>query len=220
MTIRRYYDSAARRDSATVAELGTDERGAYVVLDQTLFHPQGGGQPADLGTIEGVEVTHVAAAGDDIRHYLATTAPFSTGQQVALIVDDARRSLHERLHTAGHLIGSVVELLFPQAEAVAGHHWPGESRVDFRLRVDALDPESIQFILEPELRRAVARNPKVYSAESAPGRRAVIIEGYRPIACGGTHVASVGEVGEVVLRRLMLKKDRLRIGYDVEANDA
>lgn len=215
MTIRRYYESPARRGSASVAGIEADERGSYVVLDGTLFHPQGGGQPADRGTIEGVEVVHVAAEGDEIRHYLESIESLEPDQDVSLCIDDARRSLHERLHTAGHLIGSVVELLFPQAEAVAGHHWPGEARVDFRLSADTLDTDSFRFVLEPELRRAVSRNPSVYATETAPGRRMVVIEGYAPIACGGTHADSLSEVGEIELRGLSLKKGRLRIGYDV-----
>lgn len=220
MTIRRYYDSPARRGAATVVGIGTDERGAYLLLDETLFHPQGGGQPSDQGTIEGVEVTHVLAADDGVRHYVASTETFAPDQSVRMKVDHDRRLLHEKLHTAGHLVAAVVELLFPQALAVSGHHWPGEARVDFQLKLDTLDAESMRFVLEPELRRAIARGPKVYAAESAPGTRMIVIDGYLPVPCGGTHVESVSEIEEIALRGLSIKKGTLRVGYDVIAGES
>lgn len=215
MTTREYYVTSRRRGSAVLNRIDCDERGDYLVLDSTLFHPQGGGQPADMGTVEGVAVTHVAAAGDEIRHYVAATDSFAIERTVALEVDDASRSLHERLHTAGHLIGSLVELLVPQAEAIAGHHWPGQSRVDFALAADTLDADVIRLLLEAELRRAIARGPAVYSVQNAPGQRAVVIEGYRPMGCGGTHVASVSDIGDIQVCSAKVKKGVLRIGYDV-----
>ena len=219
MTFRRYYTDSARRGSATIDRIDSDERGSYLVLDATLFHPQGGGQPADHGLIEGARVIHVSATDGEILHYVDSTEDVAVGQMVSLAIDDSRRTLHERLHTAGHLIGSLVEYLFPQAEAIAGHHWPNESRVDFQLLLDTLDVDSLTSILEPEIRRAISRGSGVYACESSPALRMVVIEGYRPIPCGGTHVRTVADIGVIVLRTVAAKRRRLRIGYDVDESD-
>ena len=99
---------------------------------ETLFHPQGGGQKADRGTIGGRAVTHVAHAdGGEVNHYLDSTDGLSVGDAVEIAVDAEWRQLNARWHTAGHLIAAVVEKLFPTLQGVAGHHWPGEGRVEF-----------------------------------------------------------------------------------------
>lgn len=63
MTERRYYYSDDVQGQAQVLSCAPAEAGAYaVVLDATLFHPQGGGQPSDVGTLGGVAVLRSAAA--------------------------------------------------------------------------------------------------------------------------------------------------------------
>jgi alanyl-tRNA synthetase len=60
MTERRYYYSDDVQGQAQVLSCAPAEAGAYaVVLDATLFHPQGGGQPSDVGTLGGVAVLRV-----------------------------------------------------------------------------------------------------------------------------------------------------------------
>lgn len=218
MTIRRYYTDPSRLARATVLDIGRDQRGLYALLDATIFHPQGGGQPADTGAIGGVRVIHVAAEADgEIRHYIEDTGALNKDRPAVLAVDEESRSLHERLHTAGHLISSLTELLFPQVEAIAGHHWPGEARVDFLVTGNAVDADSIRHILEPEIRRAISRGPAVYAEQSGTGQRRVVIDGYRPIPCGGTHTKTAAEIGPMEIRSVKLKQETLRIGYRVEA---
>ena len=115
-----------------VIEVGGDGR-PFVRLSETLFHPQGGGQKADRGTVGGRAVTHVAHAdGGEVNHYLDSTDGLSDGDGVEMVVEAEWRQLNARWHTAGHLIAAVVEKLFPAVQGVAGHHWPGD-RIAVRL---------------------------------------------------------------------------------------
>ena len=87
-------------------------QGWAVVLDQTIFHPQGGGQPADVGTLEGetgapfaVSMVKKGPTGV-VRHEGASaTAPaFAAGSRVRCAVSEPPRLLNARVHSAGHLI--------------------------------------------------------------------------------------------------------------------
>ena len=132
MTDRLYLRDRSTAGRVRVVELGDGPDGSWVRLDRTWFHPQGGGQKADTGSIGGAAVRHVINddAGD-VLHLLESPASFAVGDEVDVQVDVERRTLHERVHTAGHLIAAVGEALFPHLAAKAGHHWPGEARVDF-----------------------------------------------------------------------------------------
>lgn len=103
MTERRYYYSDDVQGQAQVLSCTPAEAGAYAVeLDATLFHPQGGGQPSDVGTLGGVAVLRVQQQGDTVLHF--TAAPLPLGP-VTLQIDEAQRRLHARWHSGGHLIG-------------------------------------------------------------------------------------------------------------------
>ena len=87
-------------------------QGWAVVLDQTIFHPQGGGQPADVGTLEGetgapfaVSMVKKGPTGV-VRHEDASAAApaFAAGSRVRCAVSEPARLLNARVHSAGHLI--------------------------------------------------------------------------------------------------------------------
>jgi alanyl-tRNA synthetase len=89
-----------RRFTATVESV--DDR--RVVLAETYFYAEGGGQPADRGTIDGVPVTDVQHGSDGVVHELADTPDFEAGDSVEGVVDDAFRTYCMRAHTASHLL--------------------------------------------------------------------------------------------------------------------
>ena len=127
MTERRYYYSDDLQGQAQVLSCEPAEAGAYAVeLDATLFHPQGGGQPADVGALNGVAVLRVQQQGDRVLHY--TAAPLPIGP-VNMQVDEAQRRLHARWHSGGHLIGWLGETR--GWRPMKAHHWPGEGRITF-----------------------------------------------------------------------------------------
>lgn len=127
MTERLYYTSDNTEGRANVLSCTPEPDGRYaVVLDSTLFHPQGGGQPADAGWIDNQPVETVQSRGDEVLHIVAK--PLSVGA-VNLRVDAALRQLHARLHSAGHLIGLAgTEYGWHPVKA---HHWPNEGRITF-----------------------------------------------------------------------------------------
>jgi len=100
MTSLASADPAVRTFTATVESV--DDR--RVVLEETYFYAEGGGQPADRGTIDGIDVTDVQHGDGDIVHELAETPDFEAGDSVEGVVDDAFRTYCMRAHTASHLL--------------------------------------------------------------------------------------------------------------------
>jgi len=232
MTIARYLDDTyLLESSARLVGTGRDERGSYFLLDQTIFYPQGGGQPSDTGMIRGdsfvCDVVQVRQAVEGICHYCADGVPDApVGTEVTCVVDEERRMLNARCHTAAHLLGNVVDRLHPALRAVKSHSFPGEAYVEF-----AGEGTPDVTALADALRGAIdaGLSVKTFETDAASFQRdyytlpyhipadkhfrAVQIGDYPPVPCGGTHLADIKEIGELLPTAVKNKKGMLRIAY-------
>src|SRR5580692_7772365 len=93
---------------ANVQSVETDENGMKLILDRTPFYPQGGGQPSDVGVIEGDDfkfaVRKARLVDGVVEHF---GVPLEGGPVVGparAAIEPTPRALHARLHTGGHLI--------------------------------------------------------------------------------------------------------------------
>ena len=204
-------DSYLRECQATVVNAGA----GGIVLDQTVFYPMGGGQPGDTGTIswEGGSVdvtdTRYGDAGG-IRHLTEPDAVLpDAGTQVTASLDWDRRYLHMRMHTALHLLGSLL-----QYGVTGGNISATKSRLDFDMEdtvdkeevtagiqalVAADHPVSCRWISDEELdaQPDLVRTMSVKPPQGAGKVRLLEIEGVDLQPCGGTHLKSTAEVGQV-----------------------
>jgi Ser-tRNA(Ala) deacylase AlaX len=215
-TERLYYFADNFTANATVLQVCANGAGGTVILDRTVFVPQGGGQPADSGTLNGVPVTHVEAPKERpeiILHTVTRIDGLAVGAKVDLRIDAPRRQLNTRLHTAGHLIAALVEEVLPRARACGGHHWPDEARVEFVF--EGVLPDQFEPLVAAALINAIHLDHSVKKIMSHEGVRYVQIAHHPALACGGTHCWSLKGIGSITLRGIKQKKDRLRIGYDV-----
>lgn len=219
MTTRLYYKDSRLAGTSVVRSLLNGDTNA-VILAETLFHPQGGGQKADLGFIGKAHVLHVANREDgEVIHYVDSLDGLSVGDEVLFQVDSAHRCLNSRLHTAGHLIAAVGEALAPSLKGRAGHHWPGEARVDFE--IDGSEPDdSFEVQLKGEISRLISLDLPVHATPPDSPPRLVQIGEYRPIPCGGTHVKGLGDIESIEIRKMKKSKGLLRISYDVSTSTA
>lgn len=137
-TLARYQQDAALRELAVtvvscqpLSALPEDERALFktasdddyvVETSETIFHPQGGGQPSDTGTMKSDTISKQVTFQVNMARKLPSgqilhagsfvgdqpQQPFSAGKTVIQAVDSEKRDYHSRLHTAGHLIGLAV----------------------------------------------------------------------------------------------------------------
>lgn len=179
-----------------------------VRLDKTLFHPQGGGQPCDKGTLNGHEVLHVAQNRDGhVLHYLHKRLPLGPVEQQ---VDRAHRLQHARLHTAGHMIGHLIERMGWQA--LKAHHWQGESRLVFLNSNHALPP-FLDDLSDRCAEQIQLAQPISISFQGDQRQVAIGSLGHYP--CGGTHVENTSELNELKIIRIKNKKNELSVHYEI-----
>ena len=201
-------DAYVREFDATVTAVD----GARVALDHTFFYPTGGGQPHDIGTLDGVAVIDVRKDGDDVWHTLDGAAP-SVGATVHGVVDWERRHQLMRTHAAMHVLCGVIWNEWGKA-VTGGNMEPLEARMDFEFdplpegfaaRVEDLvnaeiaadRPIEIDFLpRDTALEDADLIRTKVnLIPESVKEIRVVDIVGLDKQADGGTHVARTSEIG-------------------------
>lgn len=187
-----------------VEDLG--EEGAGIVLDRTAFYPEGGGQPADEGTLGEMEVYDVQEREGRIVHLADRALP--VGEQVAGSIDWNRRWDHMQQHTGQHLLSRIVLEEF--GAETRGFHLGGEaSTIDVSVDLEdsqlALAEARANAVINadhPVTTRIVDRDdPAVRRARRVPPEtasfRLVEIEGVDAVPCGGTHVPSTARVGGI-----------------------
>ena len=208
MTELLYFSSDLLTADATVQTCRAAKVGYEVTVDRTVFHPQGGGQPSDVGQIGSARVTKVFRKEAAVVH--CVDAPLAIGG-VTLQVDPQARQLHSRLHTAGHLIGHVlVSLGFVATKA---HHWPGEATVWVSPKSEAVPSVTVQS-LQALLDALVAEDlPRVTRLDGH--HREVGFGALPAFPCGGTHLASTSEVGRCIVEKIRAGDHGLSIHYTV-----
>lgn len=216
MTIKRYLTDPTLAGCMEVVELLPGER-QVVRFGETWFHPQGGGQKADRGTIGPTSVIDVRhGENGTVDHYVGSLAGLQIGQAYPFTVDEEWRVLNSRFHTGAHLLVGVVGRMFPGLIVVGGHQWPGEARVDFSgTRLESVVDRRDE--LEAAVQAEIARDLRVILLGDQHTYRACQIGSYPPIPCSGTHAQSTVELGQFKLRSIKQKRDRLRMGYEVLA---
>lgn len=199
------------RLETSVVEQGTHQGRPYAVLTDTVFYPEGGGQPYDRGTVNDVEIIDVQKVDGRIYHFLE--APLATGP-VVLELDWRRRFDHMQQHTAQHLLTAVAADRFGW-QTTAFHL--GERVSDIELDVQSLEKSelrSLEAAVAVEVRaarRVAARrvSPDAYEQMEVRSRglptghsgdvRLVEIEGIDLNTCGGTHCGSTAEIEAIAL---------------------
>jgi len=208
------YLSASEATVVAVLEEG-------LILDKTVFYPEGGGQPGDIGRIANnifeADVKNTIKSTNGILHLTDNKlGAISEGDNVKIDIDWERRYSLMRMHTALHILCSIVD-----GAVTGGSVGSQKSRLDFDIPGERPDKES----LTQELMEIVDRNYPVTSSwisdqelqqnpnlirtmsvkpPTGTGQVRMIRIGdnidFQP--CGGTHVKSTGEVGKIKISKI------------------
>lgn len=202
---RYYHHPDERSFDATVTGCQAYKDGLFAVtLSDTLFYPEGGGQPGDTGTLSGVRVTDTRLSGNEIIHVCETELPI--GQTVHGELDWERRFRHMQCHTGEHIFSGIAHELY------------GCNNVGFHLSRDCVTIDFDRVLtaeqlaeVERQTNEAVfADVPTVISYPDADtlhtldyrskkeltGTVRIVEAGGRDVcACCGLHVARSGMVG-------------------------
>lgn len=150
--------SALEEANRLLFKQGTDEDCA-IVTEKTIFHPQGGGQPSDVGSMTseaGVSFDVLAVRMDAVRdgqvlhfgRFISSAASFQVGETVKQAIDADKRLLFSRLHTAGHVLGAAVRHLLEKEvegfDELKASHFPDSAACEFQGLIEGKWKEPIQ----------------------------------------------------------------------------
>ncbi|KAA8620268.1 metal-dependent hydrolase related to alanyl-tRNA synthetase HxxxH domain [Pyrenophora tritici-repentis] len=257
---RALFKPASPASQGKDGEAGQEAQNApephVLTVSETIFHAQGGGQPSDTGTM--TTATTPPESGDKAKEttftvsqvrslptgailhmgFFPSSSPFTPPTHLRQAINIPLRTLHSRLHTAGHVIGLAVNTLIQRGDlpnTIAdskASHYPNAAYVTFtgsipstlaptiQSTVDEMVaqdlPVSIFFWDEDRARRecyGVGDGAELKGDEM--GVRVVEMGGKGSYPCGGTHVERLGELARVVVKGVKRSKGVSRISYDV-----
>jgi len=218
------------------AEVLSVEKGKYVILDRTIFHSEGGGQPWDTGELirsdEPFRIVYVGGFSGSISHEVDKVG-LKVGDSVHCLLDWDRRYRLMRSHTALHILWATLVKSIPNLEVVGTRVGVERSRFDVKTDRDALirrlgEVETLANRIVQEDRLVVAQILNRIEAEElfrsygedpsqlpqAERVRVVEVQGWDISACVGTHVRRTLEVGSIsILKRASKGKDIDRIYF-------
>jgi len=216
-----------------------------VVLDQTVFHPQGGGQPSDTGLIKSTsatfEVRMVKLIGNTVHHKgtFQGTELFAVGDTVQLEIDEEKRRLFARLHSAGHLIDSAVANLgyYSHLKPSKGYHFPDGPYVEYIGKLTEDQKKGFVEKMNEELKKLVEQSSIVEVNERSAAdlktnppqglildmipdslgesQVRIVTIADQPCPCEGTHVLNVADICQMYVTKIKNKKGNLRVSYSV-----
>lgn len=220
-----------------------------VILDRTILHPQGGGQPNDEGSLTNGTVTFKITGllnkeGEVIWH-VGTFEPagstFAEGSEVSCHVDEQKRRLYARVHSAGHLLDVAMSMAGrTDLKPSKGYHFSDGSYVEYIGNVEEKDRKALIDKLNENCASLIASTPdsmpvfkKVATydeanvlLEKAGGvpeyipkgqslRVLKLVESDAGCPCGGTHVSHVKDIVKINVSKIQKKGKNIQVKYEV-----
>lgn len=223
MTEKLFYDDPYLKEcQANIVEIINEDNNILVVLDKTIFYPEGGGQPSDTGKINDIKVTYVFEKNGTIYHQVERTPETKS---VLCKIDFDRRFDHMQQHSGEHLLSGAILKLYGGNNK--GFHL-GVDYVTVDIDMNEIDENMINKI-EEEVNNYIYLNEsfKTYivsksECEKIPLRKQINVEEDIRIveakdmdccACCGTHVLKTGEIGIVKIIKTEKYKGMTRIYF-------
>ncbi len=215
-----FYKEPYRKEfDSVVVSCESCKQGYSITLEDTLFYPEGGGQPCDIGTLNGIEVFDVQRKGDIVYHFVKEEIP--VGSKVCGVIDWKRRFDHMQNHTGEHIVSGII------------HKHYGHENVGFHMgeviQIDMSGPLTWEqlMLVEQEANEVIYSNipvqityPSKEELDKIPYRskkelsgtvRIVTIGDADICACCGTHVAYTGEIGLIKILSVVKHKEGVRV---------
>ncbi|WP_432418809.1 alanyl-tRNA editing protein [Cytobacillus spongiae] len=221
-----YYQNPYQSSfTAKVEKVATDEQNrTYVVLSETAFYPTGGGQPHDIGTLNGVPVIGVEEINGEIRHYPSGSLEDGT-TEVQGEIDWVRRFDHMQQHAGQHILTAAFIEVFGM-ETTSFHLGKETCTIDLDIEnlteAEALAVEEKANAIILENRPIETKWVSMDEAGNYPLRkelavtgniRLVIIPDYDYNGCGGTHPRSTGEVSAIKILGWEKQRKKIRVQF-------
>ncbi|XP_010259635.1 PREDICTED: uncharacterized protein LOC104598985 isoform X3 [Nelumbo nucifera] len=208
-----YYDDMWKLQcrAALLSSVEGDDGRRALILDSTIFHPQGGGQPSDTGFITDAG-SNFKFVVEDVRlkdglvfHYGSfenstgdCSPELEEGREVCLHVDEPRRNLNSRLHSAGHLLDICMQNVgLGHLEPGKGYHFPDGPFVEYKGAIPQSEQQDKQKELEIEANLLISKGGKVSAAVLSYEEACKL--------CGGCLPDYISKVTQIRIKKGMTK---------------
>jgi len=215
-----YKDPYLSQCESEVKDIINKDGKILIVLDRTPFYPEGGGQPSDLGEINGIKVLYVYEKDEVIYHQVEKAVE---GNKVLCKIDFERRFDHMQQHSGEHLLSGVIFKLYNGNNK--GFHL-GEDYVTIDIDIDGMTDEMLK-TAEDEVNSYIYKNREICTyvvskedSKKFPMRKQINVdEDVRIVEakdmdccpCCGTHVLRTGEIGIIKIIKSERYKGMTRI---------
>lgn len=197
-----------------------------VILDQTIFYPEGGGQPSDRGSLGEAKVEYVRISDGEIIHQVQ--GQVKKGSMVEGTIDWGWRYKYMKIHTAGHLLHDVLMSMVEGLTPLRGSHgkkafleYQGILDVTRKDEIEKQVNEALQQDL-PVVTKEATYEELVKESQFLPTNlprnkplRMIKIGDYPPMPDGGVHVKTTGEIGKVWIANINVQDEKTIIRYGV-----
>lgn len=221
-----YSDPYTIELQSKVLSIVPQGRLSNVILDQTIFYPEGGGQPSDRGMIGSAKVEYVRFSEGEIIHQV--TGEIKEGDMVKIALDWKWRYKHMKIHTAGHLLHDVLMTMVKDLRPLRGGHGK-KAFLEYKGILDLQMKEK----LEAEVNRVAQMEMEVITKETSydelakecvflPSNlpkdkplRMIKIGDFPSMPDGGVQVKNTGELGAIWIANISVLEGNTTIRYGV-----
>ena len=213
----------------TSASWSGEPRKLILRLNQTVFYPQGGGQPGDQGLVKidgkSYKVEKAVFADKDkieVDHFCLDDNDLPViGAEAEVEVNADQRSLHTRLHSAGHILDLCVEEAGIVAVPTKGNHFPGMCSVSYQGTLEG-DKSELKAKIQNLCNKYTDKSLQVdiefenNNEEDDRCNRMVSFGGKSKCPCAGTHVSQTTEIGKINIKKIDSKKGEIKVSYSID----
>ncbi len=208
--------------SATIENTKTINGETWISLDQTIFYPEGGGQPSDFGFIHQIPILDVQIFDSEVFHKIAESID---RVRVKLSIDYPRRFDHMQQHSGQHLLSAVWKELY-DINTVSFHLGKEVCTIDLQiseineLHINEVEKKVADYIFENRTVESyvlpydeVNADKLIKLKEKPAFVRLIDIEGIDTSTCCGTHVSMLGEIGMIKMIGWEKYKQNIRLSF-------
>lgn len=197
-----------------------------VILDKTIFYPEGGGQPSDKGTLGDARIEYVRVVDGEVVHQVNGT--LGKDQEVKAVLDWNWRYEYMKTHSAGHLLHEVIMTLFNNISAIGASHGK-KAYIEYQGVIDASEKDRIEQEVNtvreqrlPIITKYVTYEELAKESHSVPTNlpknkplRMLKLGNYPAMADGGIQVKDTGEIGKIWIANISVADGKTTIRYGV-----
>ena len=215
-----YKDGYLKEFEAVVKECIEEDKKIKIILDNTAFYPEGGGQPSDTGFIDDVRVLKVEEKENEIYHIV--DKKINVGKKVFCKINFEERFQNMQNHTAEHIVSGIICKKYNTSN-VGFHIGKDFVTLDFKITLSEKQLREIESMANNAIYENIEVISKIYTPEEIKSInyrskielkeevRLVKINKYDICACCGVHVKRTGEIGIIKLLKSEKYKSGIRI---------